>query len=370
MSQHSNRPLRVFLGPTTAGQLSESRWLPTLASVLHDELTKTPVDAVTSMMVASRDDVAFLELSASASIAELLQQVRQALHSDERPLEPVTDIAYVWRCAHVVGDAVLLLADLPVELPEDAEPPLGLRYMPYGAELRRPADEIYDAVETFEEVHAARFGFLPEVACASRQTVEEVEAEQARHDRMMEIIMSSASLSGSQHDEVEIEHDKDRAEIASETGFTGTLRAFLDWLRSNLVCGTVRVSQPVPDDWGQLRFTVETVTGGYSSDEHLLGRVDRLPQFRSAWRSSHAGGLTVYEFSYDQLDSTWLVELKPEGTEPFEVFARARTLKVEHPDGVYIASFERGVELVFEEPDRDIVRPDGVLTVRSWNSSL
>src|SRR5690554_6058875 len=91
------------------------------------------------------------------------------------------------------------------------------------------------------------------------------------------------------------EEHRDTADIASEEGFTGTFAGFIDWLRDALSYGDVRVHEEAPDGFGNPVIKVETVTGGYSADEHLLGRVSRNVYMMTSWESSHRGGLTVYE---------------------------------------------------------------------------
>jgi hypothetical protein len=161
------------------------------------------------------------------------------------------------------------------------------------------------------------------------------------------------------------EIEKDRAEIASEDGFTGTLPAFLDWLRDALVYGGIRVHDEAPNNYGHPVVKVETVTAGYSSDEHLLHRVSTSIFPQSSWVSSHRGGLVVYEFPLDWFTSAdELVWLKPE-SDVFETVHRARRIRVHHANGGYFElSYDTGVELAFQESDRDINEPDGLLIVR------
>lgn len=94
------------------------------------------------------------------------------------------------------------------------------------------------------------------------------------------------------------ELERDRSDIANEMGFTGTLDQLVEWLEANLVYGHV-LRTDVTDDRGRERVRIETVTGGYSSDEHLLARLERSIYVSAAWCSSHRGGLTIYEFPPD-----------------------------------------------------------------------
>lgn len=166
-------------------------------------------------------------------------------------------------------------------------------------------------------------------------------------------------------------YEKDRAELANEAGFTGTFREMLDWLKDSLVYGGIRVHDPVPSDWGKPVMKVETVTGGFSSDEHLLGRLERSMWLRMHWAESHRGGLTVYEFpewvfaSDEERD--WL---EPEADDTFETLARARYVDVVDDNGTtHKFAFPAGVELQFLEPDRDITEPAGRLIVRPWRDA-
>lgn len=120
------------------------------------------------------------------------------------------------------------------------------------------------------------------------------------------------------------------------------------------------------DRWGRLKTKVELVTGGYSSDEHLLHRVSTNVYVGAAWRSTHAGGLYVYEFDQSWMTSRdELVWLAPD-TGLFNSSYRARVLRIEQVDGgVAEFAFPGGVEMLFTEPDRDILEPAGVLTVRA-----
>lgn len=159
--------------------------------------------------------------------------------------------------------------------------------------------------------------------------------------------------------------EKDSAELARESGFTGTLRGFLEWLRDALVYGQVSVGTPEADQWGRLKTRVELVTGGYSSDEGLLGRVSRNVLVQSAWQSTHAGGLYVYEFHQEWLESTDEHEWLAPDDGVFRQIYRARTLRVIDADGRLVdLSFTGGIELAYLEADRDILNPAGVVIAR------
>jgi hypothetical protein len=164
-----------------------------------------------------------------------------------------------------------------------------------------------------------------------------------------------------------IDDSKDRAEIAAETGFTGTFAGFLAWLEESLVYGGIRHEMTEPDRWDRRHVKVGTVTGGYSSDERLLHHVERSLMVRSFWVESHRGGGTTYEFPEAFLTSdeehTWV---KP-ATNVFETSWRVRTVRVYAEDGSFVElsyGNSHAAELSFEEPDRDVMNPAGVLSIR------
>lgn len=164
-----------------------------------------------------------------------------------------------------------------------------------------------------------------------------------------------------------IDDSKDRAEIAAETGFTGTFAGFLAWLEESLVYGGIRHEMTEPDRWDRRHVKVSTVTGGYSSDEKLLHRVEKSLTPSHYWVESHRGGGTSYEFPEAFLTSdeerTWV---KPD-TSVFQTSWRVRTVRVYAEDGSFTElsyGNSHAAELSFEEPDRDVMNPAGVLTIR------
>jgi hypothetical protein len=83
-------------------------------------------------------------------------------------------------------------------------------------------------------------------------------------------------------------------EAETQVGFTGILRAYLEWIESMLMDGSLRVSPAEEHEWRSGRYhRLELVTGGFSTDETLLGRV-RQGRIAMHWESEHAGGLYVY----------------------------------------------------------------------------
>lgn len=158
---------------------------------------------------------------------------------------------------------------------------------------------------------------------------------------------------------------KDRSEIASENGFTGTFAAFIEWLQASLVYGGVIVRDPVKDERGRTVVHVETVTGGFSSDEALLGRLGRYWWMAHHWVSSQRGGLSVYEFTLEEtISDVERVWLEPaDGV--FERLMRARRVRVYDQTGSYVEfSYDHGAEFLFEERERDLWEPQGFVVVR------
>lgn len=168
-------------------------------------------------------------------------------------------------------------------------------------------------------------------------------------------------------------HEKDSAEVASEAGFTGTLSDLIVWLSESLVYGVVSISELTNKAAsGKIVVEIATCTGGYSSDEHLLGRLQHSIYMQQHWHSSERGGLVTYRVSPE----TWISEeevpwLKPEADEPFEIVARARHVIVQNDISAgFYDNFPNGVELVFTEPDRDVGNLDGTLIVRGWSGKV
>ncbi len=156
-------------------------------------------------------------------------------------------------------------------------------------------------------------------------------------------------------------------------GFTGTIPVFLEWLEEQLAYGAVSIGDPEPAELFPERLVrrVSLVTGGYSDDEALLGRVEHGSLFSlSYWESSHRGGLTVYEVPVERFDSLEEHEWLEPPTDVFEKIHRARTLIVRTSVSSASGSSTEmqievpyGVQLSFSEPNRDIVEPAGVLTI-------
>lgn len=83
-------------------------------------------------------------------------------------------------------------------------------------------------------------------------------------------------------------------EAETQPGFTGTLRAYLEWIESMVMYGSLRLSAAEQHDWRSGRYhRLELVTGGFSTDEALLGRV-KQGLLAVHWESEHAGRLYVY----------------------------------------------------------------------------
>lgn len=150
-------------------------------------------------------------------------------------------------------------------------------------------------------------------------------------------------------------------------GFSGTIPAFLDWLDEHLAYGGVSIGDPEPHEFipGRKVRKIRLVTGGYSDDEALLGRVASGSMFwLSYWESTHRGGLYVYEIPVERFDSPQELEWLEPPTDVFESVHRAREVIVKTAQGdEFSIDVPHGARLLFSEPDRDIVEPAGVLTV-------
>lgn len=149
-------------------------------------------------------------------------------------------------------------------------------------------------------------------------------------------------------------------------GFTGTLPeliAVLEKLEKTFAYGGIQVDngfthRPV--------IVIETVTGGYSEDEDLLGRLQRSPAGRRFWRESRTGGYTKYEIPEAMMQDDQVHEWILAKDAPFEQIPRARTLQVHQRDGSLIEiALPYGASLRFIEDrdadDFDFARPTGVL---------
>lgn len=154
-------------------------------------------------------------------------------------------------------------------------------------------------------------------------------------------------------------------------GFTGSISGLLEWLGWNLQYGTVSVTGPVPSELDETRmvFEIKAVTGGFSEDEELLGRLQESIFGLRFWSASYRGGLTVYEIPVSHWETdmsfTWL---KP-ATDVFETLYRARQVIIEDLDGSTVTvSLPRGAQLrLSEQTDGNGVRnfgePQGVLRI-------
>ncbi|MFF2053726.1 hypothetical protein ACFVU2_19135 [Leifsonia sp. NPDC058194] len=168
------------------------------------------------------------------------------------------------------------------------------------------------------------------------------------------------------------DYEKSRTDIAAEEGFTGTFQGFIEWLGESLIYGGLRVHDPAPDQWGRLSTTIETFTGGFSSDEHLLGRLRFSLWLTTNWVRSERGGLDVYEFP------DWLVN-DPEEREWLEPdrglvndFYRVRTVRVyDRHDRDYVElAYDKPIEVVLLEPNFDVMEPNATLIIRPHRNPL
>lgn len=161
--------------------------------------------------------------------------------------------------------------------------------------------------------------------------------------------------------------DKDPSEIASEEGFTGTLPDFVSWLGQHLAYGGIKYRE-VPSEFraDKTEIEVRTWTGGFSSDEHLLGRVHMSIFMAMRWYSSHRGGEIVYRFSEAKWHSPKHTEwLAPEADESTVNYPRVGEVTIRDAAGVLhtFDGFEHGIALTFSDPTASAVT-DGALEIQ------
>lgn len=150
-------------------------------------------------------------------------------------------------------------------------------------------------------------------------------------------------------------------------GFEGTLAEFLDWLEEQLSGGGVRRGRRKMDALDREVQVIETVTGGWSDDEALLGRIPHHSMFGwKFWESTHRGGLTVYEIPVGELVSDHVTTWLNPPSDVFETVPENTTLVVlgtgAHPDEVRI-ELPQGAQLRYRETDRSTFPRSGELIV-------
>lgn len=161
----------------------------------------------------------------------------------------------------------------------------------------------------------------------------------------------------------------DRKMAIDDVGFTGTLYGFLFWLDEALMSSAITVGEPEPraraDSLATDRLVrrIEMISGGHPDDDELLHRIQRGP-LAAYWVSSYAGGLYVYEVPAerfgDGIERPWLLPL----TGALATVARARTLVVHRAAGDSLEiDLPYGAEISFDEPNRDVDAPAGVLRI-------
>ncbi|BAS11809.1 hypothetical protein AHiyo8_01120 [Arthrobacter sp. Hiyo8] len=146
------------------------------------------------------------------------------------------------------------------------------------------------------------------------------------------------------------ETEQGRREKEAQPGFTGTLQGYLDWLDEMLMYGGLTLSEPRLHPWrkNQLVHELKLVTGGFSTDEKLIGRVERDLLGLMYWESSHRGGLFVFQIPQDALDSGQVREwMKPE-TNVFETIYLVDEIRIPHQGWVVDPEREK-VELSCEQ---------------------
>lgn len=151
--------------------------------------------------------------------------------------------------------------------------------------------------------------------------------------------------------------------------FTGTIPALIDWLSEFIHYGGVKISEPRPSELfpRHQAIEVETVTGGYSDDEDLLGRLKKSLFGGRFWKSSHRGGLTVYEVPLQAWESQDQITWVDEETDVFEQLYLAREVSIETSGSRSNIKVPHGVELRYSLPDTNGRRDQpGTLHVRAF----
>ena len=151
-------------------------------------------------------------------------------------------------------------------------------------------------------------------------------------------------------DEIPFEEtEQGKREKEAQPGFTGTLRAYLDWIEELLMYGSFRLSEPQLHEWrkNQLFRELRLVTRGFSTDEMLIGRAEQglLSMY---WESSHRGGLFVFFIPESALNSEDIHEwMKPE-TDVFETIYLVDEIRIPHQSWIVDPEQEK-VELSCEQ---------------------
>ena len=128
------------------------------------------------------------------------------------------------------------------------------------------------------------------------------------------------------------ETEQGQREKEAQPGFTGPLQGYLDWLDGMLMYGGLTLSEPRPHEWrkDQLFRELRLVTGGFSTDEKLIGRAERGLLGLKYWESSHGGGLFVFLIPESALDDGQIHEwMKPE-TNVFETIYLVDEIRIPH----------------------------------------
>lgn len=160
-------------------------------------------------------------------------------------------------------------------------------------------------------------------------------------------------------------------EAEIDRGYRGTLAGATEWVRAMMIGGFTELGGVYENDATRRPtrdFTI--VSGGFSLAEHLQGRVKRSLFGHMFWKSSHRGGVDIYQIPVEYLKGRDEEEWFPCHTHdtPYSRVARARSVRLEAPyeTTVQFHGFAHGVDLVYrEDPDaRYEESPSGLLIVR------
>lgn len=154
-------------------------------------------------------------------------------------------------------------------------------------------------------------------------------------------------------------------------GFTGSISGLLEWLNGNLQYGHIAVNGPVPSEIDETRhvYEIKAVTGGFSEDEELLGRLSESIFGLRFWNATYRGGLTTYEIPVAHWETDMEFAWLNPATDVFQTLYRAREVVVEDLDGSTVTvNLPRGAQLRWtEQRDENGVLnfgvPHGVLRI-------
>lgn len=148
------------------------------------------------------------------------------------------------------------------------------------------------------------------------------------------------------------------AVLASEAGFTGTLRELFEWVSSQLCHGYLEISRPWAAGYSLPKITVRTVSRRETCDEQLLARVHEIPEVEASWHSAFVGGLRVYQFDAAVFEGGASVTLPPVAASSVLEFGRIRKVRVVSPRGAHVEvleGYDCGVHIEVSDPSAEVL---------------